>query len=232
VLGWARTYRSDEHFTLLIEDPPRDTWEADGWSGRGAYQREVRGVRSTLTLHADRLTGDVRRADIEGVITRVRETRMGALIELRVSPVPLWEVGGTLGVSRTRRQVSDFLVRVDSDLDIWYPSGALAVARTFSSTTVSAGAGVSLAGPYATLPNYPAMGPIYRQFVAPAVSRDASRSTTILGQVAARHRVTELLAFELSAWWNQTRVRGTPAPLSPVWRYEQWGVEGAVVVGR
>ncbi|HET7039643.1 MAG TPA: hypothetical protein VFH97_07130 [Gemmatimonadales bacterium] len=44
--------------------------------------------------------------------------------------------------------------------------------------------------------------------------------------------MTELLAFELSAWWNQTKVRGTPAPLSPVWRYEQWGVEGAVVVGR
>ncbi|HET7039644.1 MAG TPA: hypothetical protein VFH97_07135 [Gemmatimonadales bacterium] len=58
-----------------------------------------------------------------------------------------------------------------ADLDIGYPSGALSVARTFSSTTVSAAAGVSLAGSYATLPNYPAMGPIYRQFVAPARCR-------------------------------------------------------------
>jgi hypothetical protein len=233
VLGWARTYRSDEHFTLLIDSPPVDTWKADGWMARAAYQRQVRGVLSTLTLHADRLTGDVTRADIEGVITRVHETRMGALLELRwASPAPRWEVGGTVGLDRTRRQVSDFLVRVDSDLDVWHPGGGLAVARTLSSTTVALAGGVAWSGAYATLPNPPGMGPIYRQYIAPALSRDATRTSTVAASLSGRHRVTELLAFQGSATWNQTKVRGAPAPVGPRGRYEQWEIEVAVVVGR
>jgi hypothetical protein len=233
VLGWARTYRSDEHFTLLIDSPPVDTWEADGWVARAAYQRQVLGVLLTLTLHGDRLTGDLRRADIEGVITRVRETRMVALLELRwASPVALWDVGLTVGLDRTRRQVSDFLVRVDSDLDLWTPSGALAVARTFNSTTVALAAGVAASGPYATLPNPPAMGPLYQQYIAPALSRDATRSLTAAGSVAVRHRVTELLAFQGSGWWNRTAIRGDPVAFGPGGRYNQWEIEAAVVVGR
>jgi hypothetical protein len=233
VVGWARTYRTDRHFTLLVEDPPSDTWEADGWTGRAAYQRRVLGVVSTLTLHADRLTGDVRRVDIDGVITRARDTRMGAGLELRWAPAnSLWEAGLTLGLDRTRRQVSDFLVRVDSDLDFWTPSGAVGVARTVGSTTIAAAVGVAAPGAYATLPSPPAMGPVYQWFIAPGLSRDATRSLTASGSLAVRHRVTERLAFEAFGWWNRTTIRGAPAEFGPDGRYNQWEVGAAVVLGR
>jgi hypothetical protein len=115
---------------------------------------------------------------------------------------------------------------------LWTPSGALAVARTFNSTTVALAAGVAASGPYATLPNPPAMGPLYQQYIAPALSRDATRSLTAAGSVAVRHRVTELLAFQGSGWWNRTAIRGDPVAFGPGGRYNQWEIEGAVVVGR
>ncbi|MEX0691120.1 MAG: DUF6850 family outer membrane beta-barrel protein [Gemmatimonadales bacterium] len=233
VMGWSRTYRADRHFSLLVNDPPSDTWDADGWTGRAGYHRLILGVAMTLTLHADRLTGDVTRQDIDGVITRVRDTGMGLDLQARwQSARPAWDVGVSFGVDRRRRQVNDFLVRVASDLDVWYPRAAVAVAWTRGSTSFLLGAGVTGSGAYATLPNPTSMGPLYQTYVAPALSRDATRSITIGAMVGVRRRVTELLSFELTPTWQRTGVRGSPAPFGPDGAYTRWAIGAGVVVGR
>jgi hypothetical protein len=146
--------------------------------------------------------------------------------------VSAWDVGVTFGLDRMRRQVDDFLVRVASDLDVWYPHGALAVAWSRQSTSATLGVGVAASGAYASLPNPPSMGLLYQEFLAPALSRDATRSLTLGGLFGARHRVTELLAFEGQIRWYGTGARGTPAPYSPEGRYTRWEVEAGIVVGR
>jgi hypothetical protein len=168
------------------------------------------------------------------VITRVRDTRMGAHLALRLtSHGDTRHYGLTLAIDRFRRQVNDFLVRVESDLEVWTPSAGVALGWLEGSTLVAVGGGVSASGPYATLPNPDSMGTVYRQFLAPALSRDASRSITYAAWLGARHHVTEFLAVQGSARWNGVRVRREPAPFAPAGRrYDQFVVELAVVVGR
>jgi hypothetical protein len=228
LLSVARTYRKDIHFSEVVQDPPSDTWVADGWALTAAHQRGLPlGLTGTFALDASRLVGDVTLVSVEGVVTRVRETMLETSLDLRGAPGRI-QPALRLGLAMSRRQLDDFLRRAGADLTVWRPSAVVEVAYTVGGTSVALAAGVAGAGPYATLLNPTAMGPVYQQFIAPTWSRDATRSTTLLGSLTVRQAVSSRLAVLAQAALTDLSPRGTPVTASPDGRFREWRVSVGV----
>jgi hypothetical protein len=230
VLSVARTYRRDIHFSEVVQDPPSDTWVADGWTITAAHQRGLPlGLTGTFALDASRLVGDVTLVSVEGVVTRVRETMLETSLDLRGAPGRI-QPALRLGLAMSRRQLDDFLRRAGAALTVWRPSAVAEVAYTLGGTSVALSGGVAGAGPYATLINPTLMGPVYQRFIAPTWSRDATKATTLLGSLTVRQTMSSRVALLGQAGITALSPRGTPVLASPDGRYREWRV-GIGVVG-
>jgi hypothetical protein len=229
VVSAARTYRKDIHFSEVVRDPPSDTWVADGWTITAAHQRGLPfGLTGTFALDASRLVGDVTLVSVDGAVTRVRETMLETSLDLRGGPGRI-QPALRLGLTMSRRQLDDFLRRAGAALTVWRPSAVAEVAYTLGGTSVSLSAGVAGAGPYATLINPTAMGPVYQRFTAPAWSRDATKATTLLGSLTVRRTVSSRVALVGQAGVTDLSPRGTPVLASPAGRFREWRVSLGVI---
>ncbi len=201
---------TSENFTTTVGEGMRDYWDADGWTGGAAAQAELKSRHLLLTIDARYTTiaGEEERAEIDGIPFTADETRWHVNGELRGKSDNGWEAALRLGVKREHRTRSDGLAVASTDIRSWRPGVAVEVARWLGPTVaVSAGVALSEHNPSGSVPLAAAMGPVYQNWLAPAVALEATEATSraFMGTLRWQARAT-------TGFWIQVRSESASPP--------------------
>lgn len=230
-----QVHREVRHFRDRREDAPADRWESQGWRAGAGLSRLFRGagVHTMLRGEYSSLEGDAFRSDLDGAIYRSAADVLQAALDLRWRPAgSVWLLAARLDVRGERRERSDFLAEVGTDLVSWRPAASLEVGRRIGSTTLlSLAGGLGFYEPKATLLNPTAMGPVYRQVMGPELALYAARSRPTVAGLTLRHALEDGVAVLLEARGNRVAALQdvTVVPLLPEGERTQWAVELRVV---
>lgn len=236
VVHARREQRTDVYTSAREVDPPEDRWEARGWNLGAALQARVPGDAFLLTLEtrSRTLTGEARRADLEGVFFRADEQVVDGSLELRYQPRGgKWRGAAAYHLRREEFRREDFIAQVHTDIRAWIPAGRVEIARDVGRLSVGAGGAVAGYTPSATIPDPTLMGPLYRELVAQENSLyvlPALPYAVWLG-VAWRTRRTMVA---LDAMREQVGRRGSAIDVAfaPTGSYTRWAVELRVIMDR
>jgi hypothetical protein len=172
-------------------DPPKDGWEAHGWSAGVAVQRTFGDSLALLTaaLQHMRLDGEAQRMDLEVVNFEADERATQLTAELRLFPQADWQAALRLLLAREHRERRDMLARVRSDLGHWAPAASLEVARSLpAGLAVSAAAGICQHAPWGGVPDPFEMGNAYQEWIAPEMSVYGTEAVSRSAAVTVRWR--------------------------------------------
>lgn len=203
---WALFGRIEDTYegqhNMQSNDPPKDSWKAEGWTAGGAFQRSLYRDRWLVTASAryTELDGKARRHDLGAVTFTADEKRLAADVELRLSGLRGWEAAGRLSLVRDDRIRRDLLGRTRSEIRSWEPGVAVEVVRTLGERfALSAGGALAGYSPSGGVPLATAMGPVYQEFVAPELAVHATGGQLIKGRLAGRWQATGGAAFWVQA---------------------------------
>ncbi len=238
VVHARREWRTDEYVSVREATPPTDRWKARGWAIGGALQ--VRTFSERVLFTADilsrSLTGEARRAALEGVFFRADEQVVDASVELRYQPErSSWRWTTAFALRREKRIRRDFIAQVHSDIRTWTTGGRIEVAREIGSFTAGLGAAIASYTTSAAIPDPNALGPLYRRLVAAENSLYAVPSLPAALWVGASYRAGPATLVALNVVGERLAARGTtPANLAfaPGGSYTGWSVDLRVVLDR
>lgn len=201
---------TSENFSTTFGEGMADHWDADGWTAGGAAQVELASRHLLLTVDArySNITGEERRAEIDGVPFTADETRWHVNGELRANSDNGWEAALRLGIKREDRTRSDGLAIASTDIRSWRPAAAFEVARWLGPTfAVSGGVAVSEYNPSGSVPKATTLGPIYQNWLAPAAALEATEATAHAFMGTLRWQARATLGF-----WVQVRSESASPP--------------------
>lgn len=191
ILGAQAEETTEDHFAFAAFDPPRDAWQADGWSGFAAAQVRVgSGTWAAFQTRYATLAGDVRLADREISHFFTDEYALGFDVELRHQTGP-WTGAVHAGTRREHRRRRDDLARVTAQVDQWEPWIAVEVARALP-LALDAALGGSLMqyAPWGAIPDESHLGPRYRRYLASELALLASEALVAAGTFTLRWRAS------------------------------------------
>ncbi len=199
-----------ENFNTTFGEGMADNWDADGWTAGGAAQVELASRHLLLTVNArySNISGEEKRAEIDGVPFTADETRWHVNGELRGKTDNGWEAALRLDIKREDRRRSDGLAVASTDIRAWRPAAALEVARWLSATVaLSAGMAVSEYNPSGSVPKATTLGPIYQNWLAPAVALAVTEATAHAFMGTLRWQ-----ALTRTGFWVQVRSENASPP--------------------
>jgi len=222
-IGWTAFFErggwdAGHVFTVSADSPATDRWDAT--ATRFGLEARVPLFRSVvLQVHAGHraLSGDARRADLQGVVFRVSDASLtlGGSLEL-VDPASPWQVALSLRGDRLTLNREDFLAEVPLDLTAWMSEAALAVGRHFGKGSAGVVVAAGLYTPAAAIPDPSTLGPVYVTYIAPEQSLYAVAALPVSAGLWLRYRFTGSIAAYLQAGTDRTEARGAipfiPAP--------------------
>lgn len=175
--------------------PPVDHWDANGyvlglWAQTGPHDAE-RGLRLVAGMTWTHVSGDAVRAGLKanGILFHASVDRLSGSADLRFRPAPRWTAGARIAVGYGTDRRDDLLARIGSSLRTWSPAFALEVACDASrAISLSGGAGVAWSTPIGSIPDPASQGSAYRQWLAPALSYDATPGRSHAVRFSARWR--------------------------------------------
>jgi hypothetical protein len=235
-------YAADEHLREeqiheRQENPPVDTWVADGWSAGLAAQGRLPRVGALVTgqVRYAKLHGDARRLDLEGIVVRGRESALDLAGEVRwATPDSLWYLAAVVTTRHESRVQLDYVAELRSDIGSWLPGAAVEIARRVGPGTRVA-FGAAYAGHYAasTMPNPTTKGPIYQLLIAPELSLDASQAQAVAAQATLVHRLRGATSAWVRVGYERLAPADTPGqstlPLRPNGDRKGWSVSLGLV---
>jgi hypothetical protein len=215
VYGQANSLH-DRLWRQQSDRPPKDAWDATGWSAGGAVQRPL-GTRWLATLHARAvsLTGKADLAeDTLGVFFTANESLLEVEAELRRMPEPGgWSGVLIAGFDRQSRNRRDLAATVETRISSATPWVGLEVGgRVSGRLSLSIGGAIAAYGPTSALPDPTLRGPVYQVYVAPEVDLYGRTAHPTAFSILARYRTTGAGFLWLSA--RTERLSGSGAVLS------------------
>lgn len=229
-----QTRRSDDHTSERREDAPKDTWRAGGSAlGFAAESFVAGGLWARVAARRDRLHGDGRRTDLQGIYFKADESVWSLRTEawLESSGLPV-SVAAVFQIQHERRKREDFIVEVASDVEGWTPSVGLEVARAFGRTAISVGSSLAWYAPVASIPDPAAMDSIYRALVTGEQGTYASASRAWTAAVSLRRELRPGTAV-LLRWTREAltpRPLATPVPSAPTGDRVLWSFSVAAIL--
>jgi hypothetical protein len=182
----------DRQWRQQSDQPPKDAWDATGWTAGGAVQRPL-GASWLATLHARAvsLSGEADLAqDTLGVFFTADESLLELEAELRRVP----DTGGWLGVltvgfDRQSRNRRDLAAKLETRISSGSPWVGVEVGHTVSGRlSLSVGGAIAAYGPTSALPDPALQGPVYQVYVAPEVDLFGRTAHPTAFSLLARYR--------------------------------------------
>ncbi len=237
VVHARRERRTDEYVSVRQATPPTDQWEASGWAIGGALQARALGNRVLLTadVRSRTLSGEARRAGLEGVFFRADEQVVDASVELRYQPErSSWRWTTAFALRRENRLRRDLIAQVHSDIRTWTAGGRIEVAREIGALTAGLGAAIAGYATRATIPDPDALGPLYQRLVAAENSLYAMPALPAALWVGASYRAGSGTLVALDVVGERLARRGAQPTLAfaPGGSYTGWSVDLRVVLDR
>ncbi len=195
------------------DDPPKDSWDADGWSAGGALGTPI-GARWLLTVHA-RLTSLAGVADLAldtlGAVLTADESAWDGEAELRLLPAPgTWTGTVTVGIARESRRRRDVTLQLGTDVKAITPWIGAEIGKDLGERLFGSVAGaVAAYGPTSALPDPALRGPVYRDFIAPDLDLQALSARPWALSLFLRYRVSGTVSL-----WTFARSERT-SPTDP-----------------
>lgn len=233
--GQGEATEEDQGAGGNLEDPSRDTWDADGWAAGGALRWTAAGERLLVTLDGRyrTLEGEAFRGDVGGVVFTVDESRFDADVEVRYASPGGWLAAGRFGAIREVRRRRDRLAQAASDIRSWEAGGAAEVGRRFGDLALSAGGLLSAYGPSGTAPPPDEMGPVYRRFVGPELSLGLAEAREVAGQLTIRWDPSASTGLWIRGRAGELEPAAGAAdfPLLPSGSRTRWSLTAGAVLG-
>jgi hypothetical protein len=210
--GWAARHMN----TVTVDSPPADRWKST--VTRFAVLARAP-VTSRIALHvgADHgaLSGDARRADLEGVVFHVSDATLTLEggVEF-VDPASGWQASLGIQGERVRLHREDFLAEVTSDITSWLTEAVVTVGRQFGSVSGGVVLAAGLYTPVAAIPDPATLGPVYGSYIAPEQSLYAVAALPVSGGIWLRNRFGRSVTGYLRAGAERAAAR-TPLPSIP-----------------
>lgn len=227
--------RDVAHFRADVPDPVTDEWMADGWMLGAALQRAFPRQHLLVTLdgYYQTLAGESRSGEFEGVPFAAEERRWTATGEVRLVPTSGWQAAVQVAVARERRERTDGLAGVHSDLAAWQPAVMLSLMRGLGPVGIAVGGAHSEFNPSGAGPVRYEMGPIYQNWIAPELGVYATESKWYAGFAGIRWQARSRLAFIAEGRYDVARPGRTlnnliAAPIGG--EREGWSVTVGIVV--
>lgn len=201
---------TSENFNTTFGEGMADNWDADGWTAGAAAQADLAAHHLLVTVDArySNITGEEKRAEIDGTPFTTDETRWHVNGELRGKSDNGWEAALGLGIKREDRRRSDGLAEAATDIRAWRPAAALEVAHWLSATVaLSGGVAVSEYNPSGSVPLAATLGPVYQNWLAPAVALEVTEATAHAFMGTLRWQARAALGF-----WVQVRSESASPP--------------------
>lgn len=237
---WAvyglRERASEGQFVRLLEsDPPRDTWDADGWkfgmAGQWAFERAGAEWLVTLDGAYRTLGGEAFQAAIGDVIFTADESRLELRLDARARFAGGWLLGGRAELSRDRRDRRDLFAAATSDIRGIEGGGALELGRVLGERVgVSAGLQVASYGPAGTMPNPSRLGPEYQRFVGPSLAIDLNQVLVTGAVLTLRWQTGQTTGFWLRGMFGALSPSDGLLPLTPAGSRRAWALTAGAVV--
>jgi hypothetical protein len=232
----ADASRAEEElwYNLRIEEPSKDFWTSEGWEGGAALQNRFLQDRLLLTVEMgwSEFDGRAKRLDrFEDENVTGEQGLFEAAAEVRYTLGETWAVAGRIGVDRRIEAMEDPDVFVRSRITAVSRWASASVARRLGGGLwVSAGAGFARYDPSGELPDNQAMGPVYREWIAPALALAGTEASSWTGEVTLSWtRPGGAAAWvRLQTGSTSPTESGEILPLRPSGNRTRWGVTGGV----
>ena len=237
VLYGLRERASEGQFVRLLDsDPPKDTWDADGWrfglASQWAFQRAGGEWVVTLDGAYRTLAGEAFQAAIGDVIFTADEMRLDLGLDARARFAGGWVLGGRAELRRNRRDRRDLLAEATSDIRGIEGGGALELGRMLGERVgVSAGLHVASYGPAGTMPNPSRLGPEYQRFVGPTLALDLNQALVTGGTMTVRWQTGPTTGLWVRGVFSSLSPSDGLLPLTPTGDRRAWALTAGVVLG-
>jgi Family of unknown function (DUF6850) len=218
-------------------DPAWDTWTTDAWTVGAAVRRAPAAARVQLAISGryTTLSGQARRGDLPDTVTFLSdESVFDGAADMSVQASGAVRVLGRLTVRHEDRNRRDQIAALRSELQSWTTGlGVAAAYRPASSLTVALGGALAKYGAGGAIPDPTGLGVVYRTYVAPELSLEA---TDALAWAASLSALWSVLPGG-SLWLRVAPASLSPAssaaqlPLLPAGDRTAWTVEVGVVAG-
>jgi hypothetical protein len=202
-------------FAVAVDNPATDRWKATATAmglsgGVPLFDR----VLLRLDARYDRLNGDARRADLQGVVFRIADSRLrlGGSLEL-LDPASPWQLALSLRGDQVKLDREDFLAGAPLHLTAWMSEAALAVGRHFGNGSAGVVVAAGLFTPAAAIPDPATLGPVYGTYLAPEQSLNAVAALPLSAGLWMRYRFSAGVAAYLQALGGRTAARGVLPPI-------------------
>lgn len=219
-----------------LSDPPKDTWDADGWrfgvAGQWAF-RATGGADWLITADGEyrTLAGEAFQDAIGGVIFTTDESEVDLALDARVRFSVGWLLGAHAQLRRGRRDHRDLFVEATSDIRGVEGGGALELGRVLGeSVAVSAGIQVASYGAAGTMPHPGRLGPEYRRFVGPGLALDLNQVLVSGGVLTLRWQTGRTTGLWLRAAVGSISPSSAVLPLTPAGDRRAWTVTAGLVL--
>lgn len=210
-----RTRLREAQSSALVDDPPTDRWDADGWAWGAALGRAWRdsALRAAVHLRGTSAAGDARRFDLNDVIFRGDDSAIAASAELHVAPTrSAWSGAITAATRRESRLRRDGLARLSTNVTAWVPGGAVDVARTVGERmAVRAGYALATYAPVSAIPGGDSLGVVFQRWIAPAIEYESTPKLSQAVRIVTTWRTAPATLW-VGAQYFVLSVTGSPTP--------------------
>lgn len=221
---------------FLVSDPPKDTWDADGWklgiAGQWAFGGPD-GADWLVTADGEyrTLQGEAFQEAIGGVIFTADEAQLDLGLDARARFGNGWLLGGRAELRRSHRDRRDLFASATSDIRAIEGGGSLEIGRIVAERIgVAAGLQVASYGPAGTMPNPNPLGPEYQRFVGPSLALDLNQALVASGVVALRWQTGQTTGLWLRGVFGSVSPSDGLLPLTPTGGRQAWAVTAGVVL--
>lgn len=219
-----------------VSDPPKDTWDADGWrfgvAGQWAF-KATGGADWLVTADGEyrTLVGEAFQDAIGGVIFTTDESQIDLALDTRVRFGGGWLLGGRAELRRGRRDRRDLFAEATSNIRGIDGGGAFELGRVLGDDVgVSAGIQVGSYGAAGTMPHPDRLGPEYRRFVGPALALDLNQALVSAGVLTLRWQTGQTTGLWLRAAFASINPGSGALPLTPAGDRRAWTVTAGLVL--
>jgi len=219
-----------------LSDPPKDTWDADGWrfgfAGQWAFNA-TGGADWLITADGEHrtLAGEAFQDAIGGVIFTADESQVDLALDTRVRFGVGWVLGGRVELRRGHRDRRDLFAEATSNIRGIEGGGAFELGRRFGEDIgVSAGIQVATYGAAGTMPDPGRLGPEYRRFVGPGLALDLNQALVSGGVLTVRWQTERTTGLWLRTAFGSISPSTGMLPLTPVGDRRAWTVTIGLVL--